>query len=814
MTRLWAWLVEQRDRLWRYFASGEPSYWHAFVPLLALVTVLYARVPTTNYIFDEQEALLANPYVNQVGFRYEEAIYRDFWGLPPNGSIGSYRPIPNYLWRGLVELGERGQWLLDREAAAPLRTLLSKALEPGEQLPTLQEVARRSFFQHLYNLILHAAVGAGFVVFGYRMTRDKLSAWLFGLVFVTAAILTEAVCGAVGIADILGGLGAIAALLALGLRAHAMPFAVFLAVLFGLFSKESAMVCVPLVPVAALLFAPILHPHRPARLARSGLALMATIASFILYVELRKRWYPAPLPEEFSQPLPSDAGTLSRLARDFMIWIHQAPLPRDPLNNPLVDAPPDLRFGGAMRVYARGLTQVVFPWNLSGDYSFPQEPVPERMLFPESLLGWFATVMPLGAGLGLFGLSVARERYAATELPPAPAVSRRSFALELGLVVLTILFVGFIAHIGPSPLNEGLGDPDPRKNINFDPVALVDLMVLFATGALALGALTEACWSTQTRGSRAPELAIAATGLVWLVVSYFPHSNLPVLLPTVRAERLWYFPVLGTTMVLALLLRGAYRQLARRGYARLGLAVLLLFFGFQSARAYWHATDYRNDLEFWKATKDAVPNSAKAHLNYSVMEGARGRMDIRLLHSERARQLAPRWAMAHIYTGDALCRTERPDEAWPHYATGFALGPNDKGLIALALQCLFDEKKITEHEQELRALVADHEGSWLAYLVLDILQNGERQGGVAPEHRPRSYNEGPRKSAASGSDSAEGETGVQGSVDGGSPERGAGGAAAVDSASAGLAPTPDASEALDVDASSTGGERSAEPRAE
>jgi hypothetical protein len=87
----------------------------------------------------------------------------------------------------------------------------------------------------------------------------------------------------------------------------------------------------------------------------------------------------------------------------------------------------------------------------------------------------------------------------------------------------------------------------------------------------------------------------------------------------------------------------------------------------------------------------------------------------------------------------------RAPEAWPHYAEGFKLGPNDKGLIALALQCLFDTKQLTPHETELRAIIEDHPGSWIAYLASDILEHGEEQGGVSKEHRPRGYNEGAKK---------------------------------------------------------------------
>ncbi len=42
-------------------------------------------------------------------------------------------------------------------------------------------------------------------------------------------------------------------------------------------------------------------------------------------------------------------------------------------------------------------------------------------------------------------------------------------------------------------------------------------------------------------------------GLVWLPVAYFPHSNIPVLLPTIRAERFWYLPAFGSACVLAVL---------------------------------------------------------------------------------------------------------------------------------------------------------------------------------------------------------------------------------------------------------------------
>ncbi|APR81658.1 Hypothetical protein A7982_07007 [Minicystis rosea] len=240
-------------------------------------------------------------------------------------------------------------------------------------------------------------------------------------------------------------------------------------------------------------------------------------------------------------------------------------------------------------------------------------------------------------------------------------------------------------------------------------------------------------------------LSLVALGVTWVVVSYFPHSNIPVVLPTVRAERFWYFPVIGSTLVLAVAFAALHEMEVRRRAARIVPAIFGVFILFQAVSAYRHAMDYRSDVDFWRATKDAVPRSAKAHLNYSVMKGARGDLQTRLDESKIAMELAPDWAMAHIYTGDTLCRMHRAPEAWEHYATGFHKGPDDLSLIALALQCLYDEKQLLDHEDELRSIAAAHEGSWIAYLAIDTLNNHEKNKGVDPKYRPRGYNDGPKE---------------------------------------------------------------------
>lgn len=791
-----------------YFLEQDPTFWAAFGVFALLAVILYSRWVTTNFIFDEQEALLANPYVNASGgLRYVDAIHRDFWGLLPDRSIGSYRPVPNLIWRAIWQL--------------------SKARDG---------VFRQAFFHHILNVLLHAVNASLMTVVTFTWTRRRGLAWIAGLIFAACALLTEAISGIVGIADVLGGMGALLALWALSAPAWAMPFAVFTAVAFGLFSKESALVCVPLVPFAALVLAPLLHPRRPARFARAAIAFVAAAAAFYLYVELRKKWFPSPLPRELSEALPEDASWAKRTAREFLVWFHQAPLPKDPLNNPLVEADAKHRIAGALRVYFRGLVQVVFPRALSGDYSFPQEPVPDRLVFPESIAGALGMVAPplasfviwivamwrerrarvaaaaAGAGapgdlvgvalrvlavlplfvvpamvlrakmrgllpdevlsprdvgvvVGISGLFGAAAVARAWQRGRAPGADRGHLVMRIGGLACVAVALAGVGHslsfgaivyrgvpswvaaipillLGVGLLIEGapaLADPFAilvhappvqGKPYRVQNPERVDPPVFAHLGARPLGLAG---------------LLLVGVGLTWIVVSYFPHSNIPVVLPTVRAERFWYFPVIGTTLVLAVLFDAIGGIETRIRGVRVAPALLGLFFGFQAVQAYRHAMDYRSDVDFWRATKEAVPNSAKAHLNYSVMKGARGDLQTRLEESKIAMRLAPDWAMARIYTGDTLCRMHRAKEAWEHYAVGFEKDPNGLSLIALALQCLYDEKELLAHEDELRTIAAAHEGSWIAYLAIDTLNNHEKNKGVDPKHRPRGYNDGPKE---------------------------------------------------------------------
>jgi hypothetical protein len=625
--RVLAWLLGLKS----YFSDQDPKFLTAFAPAFVLSVLIYVRSPLSNYIFDEQEALLANPYVNGQAGSFLHAFTRDFWGLPPDRSIGSYRPLPDLVWRAL--------WF----------------------------VSHRPFLHHWVNVLVHAvnaSLVAGFVLL---ITRRRDTAWLAGVCFLACAVLTEAVTGVVGIADVFGGFFVLGALSLLGCRLWLMILGVFGAVLLGLFSKESALVAVPLLPWVALVSAPILHPERPRRALRALGAFAASVLALVAYTKFRRHFFPVVSQVDAGVALPASAGALARALSFFLHWFQQPQLPHDPVNNPLVDADLPHRVAGALRVYARGIGQLVFPWTLSGDYSFPQEPSPARLFFPESILGGVLMIAPPVAGIALWVVGLLRE-------------------------------------------------------------ARLRARATFPTGMAALAA------------ERLGPLALVAIGLVWLPVAYFPHSNIPVLLPTIRAERFWYLPAFGSACMLAVL----FTQLIRGRY-KWGPLAVGVFLGFQALAARWHAFDYTDDLIFWRATHNAVPRSAKAQLNYSVMLGARGQLEERLKINAEAMRLAPKWPMAHVYYGDTLCRLKRAEEAWPHYIHGFELAPNDLNLIALGLQCAWEEKIIDAHKDELLALSEKYPGSWLAFLGSDLVYNGVANGGVQKKYRPRAYDEGPKQ---------------------------------------------------------------------
>jgi hypothetical protein len=646
--RQWFARIPERAREW----FSDPDFSIYFLAFMVIAAALFLRQPSGvggGFVFDEQEAILANPYVRGKQ-PWLDAFRRDFWGLLPDRSIGSYRPIPNLLWRALWRLQE---WRSKGTGASPINT------------PFVW-----------FNLVFHAT-NAALLSSIVRSVYKKVSvAWLAGAIFCACAVLTEAISGIVGIADVLGGLSLLLCIASLSLHPGLIFPSVLAATVFGLLSKESAILNVGLVPLAALILAPSIDAKNPRRWWRTIAALAGTIAAFAVYAYIRHRFFHLDISGETTVDACMGKSTPGRLAK----YIGAPNLPVDPFNNPLAEpaAKCAQRIGGALRVYARGVGQVVLPLHLSPDYSFPQEPLPQKAVFFESIVGALLFIVPPALGVWLW--------FRGEERDPSDAVVARATGAE-------------------------------------PPAQDSPLIARFRKGR-----------------KHSSERSLLAYCLIAWPAAFFPVANIVKTLPTVRAERFWYTPALATSIVIAISIAIVARGSRRLWYV--AAVVTLGFLGFQGTRSRMHASHFKDDLAFWRAAASAVPNSAKAHLNYSVMLGARSAelwgwtavqaQEARLIENVRAAELAPQWDMAFIYVGDTLCQLNRMDEAWGWYVKGFRIGPQNSGLIALALQCLSDHNALLSHETEAEALVSEKEmaGSWLAYLVRDTLDRERKCRGV------------------------------------------------------------------------------------
>lgn len=599
-----------------------PSPGRLFLCFLVLGALVFLRPLNTSFIFDEQEALLGSPYLLEGAFF--DAFKLDFWGRAPGRTIGSYRPLPNLLW-----------W--------PLRKTL------GWNTP---------WVFCLLNLLLHAGTATLLALSAKKIARRMkcetgvVSAlvWGTGLWFLLNASMTEAVCSAVGLADVLVGFFTACQLWVILTSIQRSGRFTFIAAvgvcggttLVGLLSKETMLSSIVWVPILSVLWAPP-DWRRGRVLWGATMMLAAGVVGLVVFVYLRASLFPSS-PAQVSSFLGADFGGGALAA--FLEWFRQPKMPIDPLNNPLLGASSSEKWATGSRLFLEQVRQLFFPWDLSADHSFPRTKV-TSWSFAESG-GAFAL-------LALLGIVI-------------EALRRR---LVCGVLSGAWLFFG--------------------------------------------------------------------AGAALLLCTYLPVSNLLVLLPTVRGDRLLYSPALGAALLWAAFFLELRERVPLRGKKPLySLGAAYLCFQALTARA--HAFDYRSDVAFWRATSQGKPASAKSHLNLGVMVGARGDERARLGHTLEAVKLAPDWPMGQVYLGDVYCRLGEIESAWPHYVSGFSALPNSKMLTALGLQCLWERGGFSRHRAALLNLAMAHPDTWLDYFVTELAVNGDVHNGIPEKYRPRKYN--------------------------------------------------------------------------
>jgi hypothetical protein len=324
-----------------------PTPRRLFLSFVLVASVLFVRPPSTNFIFDEQEALLGNPYL-QDGSDLLAAFSRDFWGRGADQTIGAYRPLPNVLWKPLaVTVAWHTPW-----------------------------------FFCLVNLLMHAATASivSLLIARFLKKTDAFpeegaaAAWGGGVFFLVCATSTEAVCSAVGLADILVGFFSALCLWLLSCRTLERnwrgPLRLFALIstcfVLGMFSKETMIATLFGLPVCAWL---MMHDRAEGRLATLS-TLAASVGAISLFVWARNSLFFSKK-SEVAQLVPE--GPLASSLRVFFSWFSQPKMPVDPLNNPLFEATASERMSTAFSLFAEQVAQILLPTRLYADYSYPRQ---------------------------------------------------------------------------------------------------------------------------------------------------------------------------------------------------------------------------------------------------------------------------------------------------------------------------------------------------------------------------------------------------------------------------------------------------------
>jgi len=392
-------LFDSKTAFWR--ALPPPDFRRSFFFFLALGVLLFLRPPHTNFIYDEQEALLANPYLlGDVPLL--DVLRVDFWGRPPPTTIGSYRPLPNMLWRSL-------SWSLSWNTP---------------------------FVLCLLNVLVHALCAALLCRFLSKLLVgppaelepvQRMGVWSGATFFAVCALSTEAVSGVVGLCDLLVCAFSLVGLLSVvgasrrltAGRAMIRMGAVFVSVFLGLMSKESMLASVPLLALSPFFLGERLS--RRQAWFRAVLVACVSVVAVVVQVAIRKDFFPGN-PANMG-PLVS-GGPGEGLVGAFFHWLSPPTLPADAFNNPLLEAAFSERLVTGLHVFASQLLQSLLPFHLSGDWSFPRQLV----------ANWGAM-----SGLGAFIL--AASLFAMTRLLSVRRVNSATRLVSAGLSLLTFSYL-------------------------------------------------------------------------------------------------------------------------------------------------------------------------------------------------------------------------------------------------------------------------------------------------------------------------------------------------------------------------------------
>lgn len=295
--------------------------------LLALVLVTYSNSFSGGFEGDSGPLVTQDPRIQQATrANFGQIFTQQYWY--PTADSGVYRPLVTLSWMfNYVLLGNR----------------------------------EHATGYHAVNLMLHMANVILAWLLALEIWKKPLAAFFTAAIFALHPVNSESVANVAGRADLMAGLGVLAALLlharltaVSGWRKVAVPVAIFAAALFGVFSKENAVV----LPVAMLLYDVVFRRERPLGWRRVMPGYAAAISALILMLITRQ-------------------AVLSRLPSPDLPFV----------DNPLAGAGFWTAHLTALEVIWRYVGLLLWPRSLSWDYSYNQIPMATMAVGLASLSG-------------------------------------------------------------------------------------------------------------------------------------------------------------------------------------------------------------------------------------------------------------------------------------------------------------------------------------------------------------------------------------------------------------------------------------------
>ncbi|MFT4569475.1 MAG: tetratricopeptide (TPR) repeat protein [Candidatus Binatia bacterium] len=167
------------------------------------------------------------------------------------------------------------------------------------------------------------------------------------------------------------------------------------------------------------------------------------------------------------------------------------------------------------------------------------------------------------------------------------------------------------------------------------------------------------------------QLAAVPVGLGLAVASYSIVSNSIVQIGTIMGERLFYLPTLGLCLAAAPALSFALNRDRKRAGVVLG-AVALAWIAIDIDRT----RDWRSHIELFQQTTEAVPHSARAHMELASALGRAGRTEEALASFRSALAIKPDYGVAAYNMGNMLAKAGKLDEARRAFRTALSSRPD------------------------------------------------------------------------------------------------------------------------------------------